>query len=234
MDDVLRPLSNEKSVIFSTGLLLQINQENCAIDLSKKITEYNKKSVKFTLDKVTHPPFVRLYETVLPSANVQTAIERIEKITQGMIPFHMNWRAVEKTDHMVVVWGEINDALKAFQKTVLVEVNDLREGFFKQKYIEERQDQKFTDEEEASFKKWGSPWADPYLPHMVIAKAHPIFEDMKLNLEWEFKQCLFRGVAVGIRTGQDFTHCYEINFGTGDPSADVPEEISAATIFSSK
>lgn len=234
MEEVTQFLTGTQSVIISTGLLLQPNQENTAISINDNIAKKNKKSLKFVLNKITHPPFVRLYETVLPASNVETATQRLEKIASEMIPFHMNWRSLEETDHLVIVWGELNDALKAFQKAVLVEVNDLRDGLFKQKYIEDEREQRFTDEEEASFKKWGSPWAEPYLPHMVLAKAHPLFEVQPKGLEWPFKHCLFRGIVVGIRTGIDFTHCYEINFTSDQQNPIEPDDISAATIYSSK
>lgn len=192
--------ATESSQIISCGLLLSPEQEEAALELHAEIAHQNPKALKFALSAKKHPAYVRLYEAVLPKSDVAVARERLQRLATGMIPFHMNWAEVEQTQHFVAVWGHNNEALRFFQEAVLVEVNPLREGYFKEKYIEELADHRFTPEEEASLQKWGSPWADPYIPHMVLAKAQ-VGQTLKVRtIEWQYKHCLFSGLLFGTRT----------------------------------
>jgi len=203
------------SVIFSCGLLLPFKQEAAAVALCKRIEENNPHTLKFTLNTETHPPYVRLYETILPKKNIEKAVARLKQISEPMIPFHMNWGMVERTDHFLAIWGELNDALKIFHQAVLIDINDLREGDFKEKYSKNETNNLFSEAEEKSFRKWGSPWAEPYLPHMIITKADPVFEVQKIPLEWEFKQCVFRGVIAATCSSKgDFTNHFQIDFNS--------------------
>ncbi|MEO8581418.1 MAG: hypothetical protein ABI425_02435 [Patescibacteria group bacterium] len=227
--------SNNESVIFSCGLLLAANQEASAIALCDQIAKNNPNKLKFILNKVTHPPYVRLYETVLPSKNIPLALDRLEKISADMIPFQMDWGMIEQTNHFVAIWGELNDTLKVFHQAVLIDINNLREGDFKEKYIEDENNHAFSEKEDESFRKWGSPWVDPYIPHMVVAKAEPVFDVKKTTLEWKFKHCLFRGLLIGIRSEHgDFTHSYQINFKQPTQTEiDIPE-LSVSSVLSLK
>jgi len=205
--------SNNQGSIFACGLLLPEDQENHAITICHEITKNNPGKVKFSLNKATHPPYVRLYETILPSAKAQIATKRMEDLTNKMSSFRMDWAEIEQTENFVAIWGKINRSLKLFHKAVLLEINPLREGYFKEKYIEDRVEHRFTAAEEESFKKWGSPWAEPYIPHMIIAKAKLTFDISKFVPEWGFQHCLFRGLLVGIRSERgDFIHSFQFNF----------------------
>lgn len=201
------------SQILTCGLVLPPNQAAVAIELHHEISRQSKHPLKFHLSQKNHPPFVRLYETVLPSKNLPAAMDRLKSISELMSPFHMEWGEIETTHHMVIVWGESNQIIQTFQEAVLVAVNPLREGDYKQKYQREREAHLFTPDQEKSLEKWGSPWADPYVPHMVLAKAHPDFGGERKSWEWVFQKTEFSGLFVATRAGEeDFNHWEVIPF----------------------
>ena len=90
---------------------------------------------------------------------------------------------------MVIVWGESNQIIQTFQEAVLVAVNPLREGDYKQKYQREREAHLFTPEEKVS--KGGRLGPILYVPHMVLAKAHPDFGGERKSWEWVSENRIF-------------------------------------------
>jgi len=186
--------SDNDGVIISCGLLLPPEQAKLALSFNSIIAK--KGQVKYLLNQTTRPPLVKIYETVFPQHNVSKVVELMEKISQKMVIFPMTWEEMEITDNLVILWGELNEPFDLFHQAVLLELNSLREGYFKQKYL---QNKFFLAEEKNSFKKWGVPWAENYLPHLVLAKAKTKFKVFKLDLEWEYKHCLFSEIFVGIK-----------------------------------
>lgn len=206
-------LPEHQANIFTCGLLLPPEQERTAIELSQDIAKYNPHSLKFVLDKAKHPPYVRLYETVVPTKNIELAIKNLRRIIAPMSQFRMDWGEMEATKHLVSIWGKNNSVLAAFHQAVVLTISALREGDFKQKYLEEENEQEFTPQEEQNIRKWGSPWVEPYLPHLIIAKATPTFETEKTEMEWRFSHCLFKGVFAGVRPDYgDFIQSVRIPF----------------------
>jgi hypothetical protein len=206
---------DSQTSIFSCGLLLPFDQEACAIEMFKSIDRQNPQVSKFQLNKATHPPYVRLYETVLSQEKVAEAYTALQELMAKCHTFKMTWGQTERTQHFVAIWGEPSPSLNTFHQMILDLINPLREGHFKEKYIEDRNEHLFSSEEEASFEKWGSPWADPYVPHMIIDKAHSPQEFSLASRipEWDYKDCLFRGLLVGVRNEHgDFLHSIQLNF----------------------
>lgn len=203
-------------VVFTCGLLLSPEQEEHAIKINQQIAEKNKGGLKFVLDKEKHPPYVRLYEVVLPKHNVETAVDRMRKLAEKMPQFDLHWAQVEETENFVAIWGHADESIKLFQETVLLELDSLREGFFKEKYIKEIDQQKFTEAEKKSFIKWGSPWAEPYIPHMILAKSKSVFNVNAYIPVWEFKSCTLSGLFVGVGSedykSKDFSEVFRFPF----------------------
>lgn len=190
-DEILSP--GRVGKIYTIGLLLPQDQNDAAIILSSDIKK--KYEVEYTLDNHMRPPFVRLYETVFPEENKQKLINAIINIAKESPPIEMNWGSLETETHNVIMWGELNENLYNFHKMVLAALNPLREGYFKQKYSNHAL---LSPEEEASLMKWGSRWAQNYIPHMVIAKSKNKFKvGQLLELDWGYHKCIFSGMLIG-------------------------------------
>jgi len=212
MIDLTSLLAGE-NLIFCCGLLLPAEQEVEAIKLNNLLASDIKNRVKFRYSQSVHPPYVRLYETILPTKNVQTAGQYLEQLSQHQPKLTMTWGAIERTDHFVAIWGENNNNLDTFHKAVLKNINILREGLFKEKYIEDENEHFFSAEEDLSFQTWGSPWAEPYVPHMVIAKGEPSLKGERTQISWDYKDCQFIGILVGARSDRgDFSHITRVKF----------------------
>jgi hypothetical protein len=186
-------------MIIACGLLLPREQEKAAIKLSQNIAK--KSQVKFLLKENTRPPFVRLYETVFPKKNIDRIMEGAGQIAQDMLDLPMDWGELEVTSQLVILWGEVNEAIRLFHRAILLKLNPLREGYYKQKYSQ--RSRFISSEEQDSLNKWGSPWAQNYIPHLVLAKAVKGFRAGDLNIDWKFRKCLLRGLIVGVKTNQD-------------------------------
>lgn len=188
-------MNSNDGVIISCGLLLPPNQANLAIHYSNLV---NKKSPsKINLNSTTQPPYLKLYETVFPTYNLDKVVKTIKKISKEMVPLPIKWEGIEVTDKLVVLWGENNKPLDLLQQAILLELNKLREGYFKQKYLRQKF---YSTEEKESFEKWGSPWAKSYIPHLVLAKAKTKFQLFNVDFEWEYKHCVFDEIFVGVKT----------------------------------
>lgn len=218
MVDIRSFISNDNDgVIFTCGLLLSPEQQSAAIALSHEVAASNPHSLKYKLDIEKHPPYVRLYETVIPEKNIEKAVLNLKQITRESEDLPIAWGQLESTKHFVAIWGENNVLLKDFQTKVLTDLNPLREGYYKEKYIEDLQEHVLTAEEEESFKKWGSPWADPYVPHVIVAKATPEFDHLTPQLEWKYGLGRLKGLIWGIRhTGGDFSKVNRIYFSASE------------------
>jgi len=191
--------TQSKSEIITVGLTIPKEQENAAIDLSKYIAANNK--IEYSLNKETNPPYIRLYESVFPSHNIDKVFAELEGISKEAPQFTIPWDSFETSDHNIILWGEMNEALYELHKAVLYGINHLRDGLYKQKY----KDQNFLvlEDEKESLHKWGTPWAEKYKPHMVIAKSSNKFNAADfVDLKWEYKECLFMGMVVGIKKSQ--------------------------------
>lgn len=183
--------------IISIGLLLPHDQSETAIEMSHQINRLSP--VESLLDQKSQPPFVRLYETVFPVANGSKVAEAAAKIADAAVPVYMKWNGMEIATHNLIIWGVLNDALDRLHRTVLESLNPLRDGYYKQKY---RSDESMlTGDERSSLHQWGSPWAENYLPHMVLAKSVRQFEVGPLEeFEWEYGGCDLSGILVGMKS----------------------------------
>lgn len=192
IDEILFP--GRVGKIYTIGLTLPQDQRDAAIALSKEISK--KYNVEYVLDVQGRPPFVRLYETVFPQENVQKVIDAVKSIAQESPPLNMKWGALETAVHNIIMWGELSEQLDIFHKKVLSAINPLRDGYFKQKYSNDSQ---FVfKEDEDSLMKWGSRWAQNYIPHMIVAKSKNKFVVGKLlELEWEYRRCKLPEMLVG-------------------------------------
>lgn len=182
-------------VIVTVGFLLPFDQASTAINLSRDICDGEKCS--FQLDMETNPPRIRLYETVFPRNKVDRVMEKIGQLANRMSQFPMHWGEVEMTPHFVAVWGEKPEPMQLFHDAVLESLSALRQGYFKEKYLKLRT--YLSQSEENSLEKWGSPWAKPYNPHMILAKAEPSFIKLKKDIDWDYHKCILQGVIVGIK-----------------------------------
>lgn len=190
-DEILSP--GRVGRIYTIGLLLPQEQSDAAIMLSNEVKK--KYEVEYTLDTNVRPPFVRLYETVFPEGNKQKIINTVINISKESSPIEMNWGSFETETHNVIMWGELNEYLYNFHKKVLTALNPLREGYFKQKYSN---DTLLPPQEEESLIKWGSRWAQNYIPHMVIAKSKNKFKvGQLLDLDWGYRKCILSGMLIG-------------------------------------
>lgn len=193
-------LFDDQNTIVTCGLLLSPEQEQTAVQLSQKIAANQTASLTFTLDTETQPPYIRLYEVLIPADNQAKATQVISGLAKEMIPMHLPWGMLEVTENLIAVWAEVPPALEAFHKAILLEMQQIREGYHKEKYSKYITEQLFTPEEVVSIKKWGSPWADPFVPHLVIAKTEQNFLDAELQLEWPHHTCVSPGLFLGFRT----------------------------------
>lgn len=194
MFEILEDPSVEKSVVVTIGLLLPPEQERAAIAISQEIAATEECS--FVLEAKSNPPRVRLYETVFPKDDVQEVKARLTKLAHRMIAFPMEWGLDEVVPHFAALWGVLNEPLRLFHLAILEEISPLRHGYYKQKYTKESSE--FSDEERRSWERWGSPWAEPYRPHMIIAKAKTQFRELP-QIEWGYRHGLFPGILVEVK-----------------------------------
>lgn len=181
--------------IFFCGLLLPEDQSLELIALNRHIDEANE--LGFRLDASTHPPYLRLYEAVMPEENILLANEYVTELASNMIPFKTKWGALELTHNYVILWAENNQIIDTFHRAVLEKMNILREGHYKHHYAKTMDT--LTPQESQSLAKWGSPWADPFLPHVVIAKGLTNIDIEHIQLQWEVSSCIFPGMIAGVR-----------------------------------
>lgn len=181
--------------LFVCGLALPEDQEQRAIEISNEVVE--TQSLKFKLDLKKHPPYIRVYEAVLPSYNVLKATARIQKLCDEMPSFFVNWGQLEHSQEFIALWAEKNEALSAFHDAIVEVINPLREGRFKQKYTSS--EYPLTAEERQSIQEYGSPWAKNYIPHMILAKAKEKFLGNIPSIEWGYKRCHLLGVIIGVK-----------------------------------
>jgi len=99
----------------------------------------------------------------------------------------------------VVMWAKLNDDIRLFQKSLALEIEPLREGFYKQKYEEFLEDYQDTDEKE-SLIKWGWPWFKHYKPYMVLTQSQKPISLNKIEFEWEFDNCQLNNFFFAIKT----------------------------------
>jgi hypothetical protein len=189
---------DEESVIFSCGLLLPQEQADHAIYLSQTISGLQETT--YTLSDTLDPAYLKLYEIVMPLHNTPAAFSALGKNLKKTPPFTMNWGELEVTDQMALVWGESNDFLLAFHQLILVSLNKLRENLIKDKYKEHQH--LLSPLEQGSLNRWGSPWVDPFAPHLIIAKAKTIFSLSGLNINWNFKRAKFTQLVAGIKNAK--------------------------------
>jgi len=181
--------------IFFCGLLLPVDQAQAIVELNNSIGRSN--TLCFTLSQKDHPPYLRLYETVLPDKNIALAEAAVANLGKNMIPFKIKWGLLEATHKNVILWGENNVVLTPFHQAVLENLSSLREGHYKEKYAEVMNT--LPEAEQKSVLKWGSPWAEPYIPHVVVAKAPTRLEFRDIFMEWDYRWCEFNGMIAGIR-----------------------------------
>lgn len=177
------------------GLPLPDDQAQVALNISQRIHQQQK--ARFFLDKIERPPFIRFYETVISEENLSQLQEKLQHFASEMEPFLMKWGELEKTDQLVLIYGKLNPVLENFHKAILLGVNPLREGYFKEKYL--KSDQPLLPQEKRSLDQWGSPWADPYDPHLLLAKADEKFDLEKLRVFWEFPFCKITDLWLGLK-----------------------------------
>lgn len=209
MWNFLESSSHEDGVIVTVGLIFSEEQAKDAIYLSNIFC--NGEHCSFLLDPKLNPPRVRVYETVIPEANLEKAKRKTEDLCKIMIPFPMEWGTIEMQLHFAALWGELNKPLELFHDAVVEAINPLREGYYKVKYS--NSNQALSLEEKTSLLQWGSPWVSPYSPHMILAKAEKTFNNTyHPNIEWPHHKCMFSGVLFGTKKNKALESFEEIPF----------------------
>lgn len=181
--------------IVTIALLLPEEQSMHAIHLSKQICA--DQSCSNVLDSHINPPRIRLYETVFPADQIDTIGDEMRAICARQLPLHIHWREVEETKHFISIWCELTDQLQQFQKNILKNIEPLRQGYYKEKYSLSQSG--LTAEEKKSLKVWGSPWAEPYDPHLLLAKSNSGFLNPSVDIDWEFHSSVFSQVIVAVK-----------------------------------
>lgn len=167
------------------GYILPEDQQAELIRYAQQIAQTEK--VKYALNDLNSPPYIRLYEVVLPTKNVPEAYQRLELHTQQMYPIKFGWSSFEEEIRHVMLWGRVNEYLRITQMQLIHLLADLRQGYYKQKYygdntLEEKSQQ-------ASLQKWGWPWVDQYHPYVIVAQSLTDMNLSHINFEWEYKTC---------------------------------------------
>ncbi len=175
------------------GLSLPEKQSNSIIAINKSVCEQIEGCNQWDQ---THPPYISLYHTMIPGRNVETFFKTAETLSNQMISFSFPWSSVETDIHTILLWGSINDVLATFQLAVIETINPLRDGLHPSKY--DQMLPHFTQEEKDSLNRWGSPWAEPFDPYVVIAKSKNELPLTDIDIEWDYKECIPGGVVAGI------------------------------------
>lgn len=188
---------HESARIISVGLLLPDEQKQSIIQFSHTVAR--SFPVEYKLDSAANPPYVRLYETVFPVESLSGVNEAVRSLATAATPILMKWNGLEIDKHNLILWGILNEALASFHSRALEALNPWRKGYYKQKYSNGRMI--VTEEERQGLRKWGSPWAENYIPHVVVAKSASEFSVNKLiGLEWEYGHCELKGLVMGEKT----------------------------------
>lgn len=203
MKDIIQELLGEEDVSITVGLLLPPEQEQLVTGLSNKIAQ--EEECSYIANVITNPPRVRLYESVFPINETERVRERVRLLARQMVPITLAWGLVEATEHLVAVWGEANEPLQLFQAELLEQISPLRHGEIKEKYFSNQVKEELTEPELESLERWGSPWASPYLPHMIISKAKDKYNVIP-EIEWSVVESKLGTIMLGIRRySQDLT-----------------------------
>ncbi len=205
----------QDGIILSVGSLLPEEQAQTAIRFSQTIAK--REHVEYTLNQTTSPPYTRLYECVIPKKNFSKAFDKLNRLMHDFEPFDFTWMETEDTDKLVIVWGEDHELLKMVQTSIIDILNPLREGYFKQKYLN---DSYYLDPtEHASLKEFGWPYVSHYNPYLIIAKAKESFTSLKnLEFEWPFHRGMITDIFLGIKEKPGtFAEMHEIKFDIKKP-----------------
>ena len=198
----------DDSVVISIGLQLPLAQEEEAIMISQEISAQT--TCEYVLDHRQNPPRVRLYETAFPKSEAMNVKTMLSKLAAEMKPFLIGWDIDETTDKFVIIWAKQNEAIRLFHETVLETISPLRHGFFKQKYASARV--VLTKEERASLAKWGSPWAEPYRPHMILSKAKTMYAGGPPEAQWDYHKCIISGLIMEVKKSKEIVLVERIPF----------------------
>lgn len=177
------------------GLRLPEEQEAEILRLNGELKKQSE--LAYILDKKQNVPYVRLYEAVFPERNIAEVRERTMRVAATIPEFSFKWGELEETMEVVILWGEVNDELGLLQERMLYQLNPLREGYFKQKYLKADLD----EIQKTSLERWGWPWVEEYNPYVIVGKAKVEFDLNKLELVWDFGHCSCDRLVVAEKAG---------------------------------
>lgn len=201
------PLFPESSIV-TMGLYLPAPEEQAAVLLSQSIC--SERDCSFVLDRRNNPPRVRLYESVFPNYEINKIKVLLQHLCHQMVAFPVSWDMIVTFDRFLAIWVKLNEPLSLFQRVVLTEISPLRHGYYKQKYTTKQS--QLTQEEQQSLTKWGSPWAEPYNPHMIIAKTLDRAINQLPSIDWKFHHSILEGLVIEIKVNHKINSVTKIPF----------------------
>jgi hypothetical protein len=188
-----QPFDYGDGQIVSVGFWLPSWQEAMVRDIQRQIGE--KDGLAYRFDTVGRRPWVRVYEGVFPKKNAAKVAEAIGKLMTPFVAMRLRWGEIEQTGEVVVLWGRQTEAATLLLEAVVNALAHLREGYVKQKYI----NQSWEPIEQESIDRWGWPWVEEYAPYVVIGRAKTTFDLRDFNVEWEEKWALLTRMFVAVK-----------------------------------
>lgn len=178
-------------VLLSCGLLLPPDQSQTLTELNNEVSQKDRVLYSFSQT----PPYLRLYQLVMPRKNQKEAADRIAKVATQNPEIKLKWGEIETSKTQVILWAELTVNIGELQKELVTKLNPLREGYCRHKDVENNVS--LTQSQKQSVLKWGWPWVADYKPYIVIAKADKTFNLSDFEITWNYTQATLSQIIVG-------------------------------------
>jgi 2'-5' RNA ligase len=136
--------------------------------LSEEISK--KEDVYFVIDSQNFYSHITIYSPEYPKHNESKILEAIEELVKKFSPVKFVPKGIETSQGYIGVKAEYLDEIRKIHESIVEELNPMREGHLREKYIN-AYNMKFSEEKIQNIQKYG--YADSmnfYNPHMTITR----------------------------------------------------------------
>ena len=179
-----------------------------AAKLSAEIAQ--KEEAHFVIDSQNFYPHMTIYSPEYPAQNLGKVLSALGEILKKFSEVKFIFKKVTTEEGWIGIEFELTDEIKKIHESIVGEMNALREGHLREKYLIQDGSEHSAEQKE-NIQKYGLPsLMGLYIPHLTLTrlKDEKIAEKLTQEINWPIPE--FKADKLGAFKMGDHGTCIEL------------------------
>lgn len=198
----------EEFIQINIAFMPPVDVAEAAAKLSAEIAQ--KEEAHFVLDSQNFYPHMTIYSPEYPAHNLDKVLATLQELAQKLSTTKFSFKEVTTEERWIGIEFKLTDEIRNIHESIVGEMNALREGHLREKYVT-GDDSEHTTEQKENIQKYGAPsLMGLYHPHLTLTrlKDEKIAEKLAPEIQWSIPE--FKSDRIGAFKMGEHGTCIEL------------------------